>query len=91
MLPSVFANKIDKVIKNNSDYFRGDNEVKKNSLNELKSYFDKRGYVNRLLVEIETDKGKKLEKLVLCKNNYFVNISNEKIYFDDIVNYEIKK
>lgn len=89
-LPSVYANKIDKVIKNNTEFYRGDREVRKD-LRELKACFDNRGYANRLVVEIETKDGNRLEKLVLCKNNYFVNINNEKIYFEDIVNYTIKK
>lgn len=90
-LPSVYANKIDKVIKNNADLYRGDKEVKKKDLGELKRCFDSRGYVNRLSVELETKDGKRLEKLVLCKNDYFININNEKIYFEDIIDYQIKK
>lgn len=89
-LPSVYANKIDKVIKNNTEYYRGDKEIKKD-LRELKNCFDSRGYANRLVVDIETVNGVRTEKLILCKNNYFININNEKIYFDDIVNYTIKK
>ena len=89
-LPSVYANKIDKVIKNNTEYYRGDKVIKKD-LRELKSCFDSRGYANRLVVDIETINGNRTEKLILCKSNYFININNEKIYFDDIINYTIKK
>ena len=39
-LPSVFANKIDKVIKNNDEYFHGDREIKvKKNPYDLKKYF----------------------------------------------------
>lgn len=89
-LPSVYANKIEKVIKNNTEYYRGDREIKKD-LRELKDCFDSRGYANRLIVELDTKNGSRTEKLVLCKNNYFININNEKIYFEDIMNYTIKK
>ena len=89
-LPSVYANKIDKDIKNNTDYVHTDRKVK-SDISELKKEFDNNGYVNRLKVLIRTKDGSKEEKLVLCKDNYFVNINNEKIYFDDILDYDIKK
>ena len=57
----------------------------------LKSCFDSRGYANKLNVEIETKGGRRNEKLILCLKDCFVNIDNKKIYFDDIVDYEIKK
>lgn len=92
-LPSVYANKIEKDIKNNSDYFYGDrNNVKVRDLRELKNEFDNKGYVNRLRVILTMKDGSKRdEKLVLLKNDGLINLSNEKIYFEDIVNYEIKK
>lgn len=90
-LPSVYANKIDKVIKNNTDIVFGDRNTKKKDLTELKMCFDSKGYANRLNVLIETKNGKKLEKLVLCVRDYFVNIDNKKIYFNEILDYEIKK
>lgn len=92
-LPSVYAHKIDKNIKNNTDYFHGDrNNTKVKDLRELKNEFDNKGYVNRLRVIFTMKDGrKKDEKLVLLKNDSFINLNNEKIYFDDIVNYEIKK
>ncbi len=92
-LPSVYANKIEKTIKNNTDYYRGDrNNVKVKDLRELRNEFDNKGYVNRLRVILTMKDGsKKDEKLVLLKNDGVINLSNEKIYFDDIVDYEIKK
>lgn len=93
MLPSVYANKIDKEIKNNTEYYRGDEKIiKKKDLRELKSCFDRKGYANKLSVMLEMKDGsKRSEKLILCIRDYFVNIDNEKILFDDIVDYEIKK
>jgi len=91
-LPSVYANKIEKTIKNNDEYFRGDVGVKVKDLRELKSKFDGRGYVNRLSVYLKLKDGRQIEeKLVLVKNDYFINLNNEKIYFDNIIDYEIKK
>ncbi len=91
-LPSVYANKIEKDIKNNEDYFRGDKSTKVKDLRELKGMFDSRGYANRLPVSLTLRDGRKVsDKLVLCKSNCFINLNNEKINFDDIVDYEIKK
>lgn len=90
-LPSVFANKIDKEIKNNEDYFHAERNTKTKSLKELKSKFDTNGYYNKLNVTIKTKDKTSNEKLILCKDNYFININNQKIYFDDILDYEIKK
>ena len=89
-LPSVYANKIDKEIKNNTEYVHNDRVIKKD-LSTLKKEFDNNGYVNRLKVLIRTKDGSREEKLVLCKDNYFVDINNEKIYFDEILDYDIKK
>lgn len=92
-LPSVYANKIEKKIDNNIDYYRGDGKIEeeKKDIKELKKYFDKNGYVNRLNVLIKTNNGSSLEKLILCKEDYFINIYNKRIYFKDIIDYEIKK
>lgn len=89
-LPSVYANKIDKVIKNNVDVAYGERNVKKKDLTKLKNCFDSRGYANKLSVDIVTKDGKKNEKLILCVKDYFVNIDNKKIFFDEILDYEIK-
>lgn len=92
-LPSVYANKIDKKIDNNTNYYHGENSFKNNKdISLLKSFFDNRGYVNRLSVSLVLKDGKRVdEKLVLCKNDCFVTLDNKKIYFDDIIDYEIKK
>lgn len=92
-LPSVYANKIEKDLKNNTDYYHGDRgRVTPKDLKELKSLFDSNGYVNRLQVLFTLKDGQKVEeKLVLCKTDGFVTLNNQKILFDDIVDYEIKK
>lgn len=91
-LPSVYANKIEKNIKNNDDYFRGDKTTKVKDLRELKAMFDSRGYANRLPVTLTMKDGRKVsDKLVLSKTDHFVNLNNEKIYYNDIVDYEVKK
>lgn len=90
-LPSVYANKIDYDLKNNEDYYYGTRENQHSKdLTLLKKYFDKSGYANKLNVLIKTKNGNKLEKLILCKDSYFVNINNEKISFEDILDYQIK-
>jgi len=92
-LPSVYANKIDKNINNNTDYFHGEKESLRNKdLSILKNYFDNRGYVNRLHVVLKMKDGQvRDEKLVLCKKDSFVTLENKQIRFDDITDYEIKK
>ncbi len=89
-LPSVYANKIDKDIRNNEMMYRGDKEKKKD-LRELKSKFDSRGYVNRLSVKLKLKDGREyFDKLILAKDDYFININNEKVYYDDIIDYDIQ-
>lgn len=90
-LPSVYANKIDREIKNNNELYRGSNEIKKKkSVLDLQKYFDSNGYANKLNVVIKTKTGSKNEKLILLKDNYFININNQRIYFDEILDYEVK-
>lgn len=90
-LPNVFANKIDKQIHNNCEFCYGNSEEKKQDLSLLKSYFDSNGYVNRLKVYFKLTQGEVGTKLVLVKDDYFVTIDNQKIYFKDIISYDIKK
>ena len=89
-LPKVFANKVDKNFDNNIDLYRSDNKSKVD-LHKLRSLFDRNGFLDRGAVEIKTSEGWKLEKLVLLKSNYFVTDDNKKLYFDDIIDYKIKK
>lgn len=89
-LPSVYANVVSKQINNNSSYYRG-RDTTTADLSALKALFDKNGFGDRINVEVKTSSGLNLEKLVLCKKNYFVTIDNRKIYFDSILEYKIKK
>ena len=92
-LPNVYANKIDKKINNNDEfYYNNVREVIENrDLKELKRYFDKNGYANKLVVKLYyKDNNNSVEKLILNRDDYFVNIDNKRIYHKDIINYEIK-
>lgn len=90
-LPSVYANKIDKVIKNNDDFYRSDIKDKRKDVRDLRKYFDHNGYANKFNVVIKSVDGTREERLILYKDDYFVNINNKRIYFKDIIDYEIKK
>ena len=91
-LPKVFANKIDRKINNNVEFYHGDRNNKgTKDISEIRSYFDSNGYVNKLLLNITTKDGTSLEKIILYRNGYLVNIDNKKIYFEDILDYDIKK
>ena len=89
-LPSVYANVVGKQINNYSNYYRSRDDVSV-ELSNLMALFDRNGFGDWNYVEKKTCDGVKLEKLVLCKNNYFVTIDNRKIYFDSILEYKIKK
>ena len=53
-LPNVFANKIDKKINNNDEYYYNNvrEVIEPKDLNGLKRYFDKNGYANKLVVKL---------------------------------------
>ena len=89
-LPKVYANVIDKRINNNTDYYRSNNRTEVD-LYKLRSLFDRNGFADRIEVEIKGRDGWRNEKLVLLKNNYFINVDNKKIFFDEIIDYKIKK
>lgn len=91
-LPGVFANKIDKIIKNNDDYYHEDKKsIVKRDARELSRYFDRNGYTDRLMVKFFYENNKNsIEKLVLYKGDYFVNIDNKKIYLNDVINFEVQ-
>ena len=81
----------EKKFNNNSSYYRSDNNKVVVDLYDIRRLFDRNGFVDRLVVDIKTKNGWSLEKLVLLKNDYFVNVENKKIYFDEILDYKIKK
>lgn len=92
-LPSVYANKIYKNINNNDDVYRSDNSKKMEfrDARELIRFFDRSGYSDRLAVKLfYSDNTDSVEKLILFRNDYFVNIDNKKIYLKDIINFELQ-
>lgn len=89
-LPRVYVNKIDKSFDNNNSYYRNSTESKVD-LYKLRTLFDRNGFADRVSVDMKTNNGWNSEKLVLLKDNYFVDINNKKIYFEDILDYKIKK
>lgn len=92
-LPSVYANKIEKPIKNNTEVFHQERGVKiqKKNPSDLKKYFDRNGYANKLVVLIKTENGERLEKLILYKDTYVINIHNEHIPLSSILDFEVKE
>ena len=92
-LPSVYANKIDKSINNNDDIYRSDNSKKVvfRDVRELIRFFDRSGYVDRLSVKLfYSDNTDSVERLILFRDDYFVNIDNKKIYLKNIINFELQ-
>ena len=90
-LPSVYANKIDKDIRNNDEVFRNDGNVKRRDVRELIRFFDRSGYAERLNVKlVYKDNSSSVERLVLYKNNYFINLDNKKISLSDVIDFEIQ-
>ena len=58
---------------------------------ELIRFFDRSGYTDRLGVKLfYSDNTDSVEKLILFRNDYFVNIDNKKIYLKDIINFELQ-
>lgn len=92
-LPSVYANKIDKSINNNDDIYRSDNSTKVvfRDARELIRFFDRSGYADRLSVKLfYSDNTDSVERLILFRDDYFVNIDNKKIYLKNIINFELQ-
>ena len=90
-LPSVYANKIDKNIRNNDEVFRNDSNVKRRDVRELIRFFDRSGYAEKLNVKlVYKDNSSSVERLVLYKNNYFINLDNKKISLSDVIDFEIQ-
>lgn len=90
-LPSVYANKIDKDIRNNDEVFRNESNVSRRDVRELIRFFDRSGYAERLNVKlVYKDNSSSVERLVLYKNNYFVNLDNKRISLSDVIDFEIQ-
>ena len=97
--PKVFANIINKSIKNNRDvyYYRGVNEIEMidesknvNIRKVLDDIFDSDSFVYKSIVEITLkDRTKLREEIIAMKDTYLLTLSNKRININDIVN--IKK
>jgi hypothetical protein len=98
--PKVFANTIDKTIKNNKDvyHYRGvtdevemiDESTNVNIKKVLDDIFDSDSFVYKSMVEITLkDKTKFKEEIIAMKETYLITLSNKRINVNDIIN--IKK
>lgn len=97
--PKVFANAINKAIKNNKEiyHYRGEiNEIEiidESSVNirkVLDDIFDSDSFVYKSTVEITLkDKTKLIEEIIAMKDIYLITLNNKRININDIIN--IKK
>lgn len=97
--PKVFANTINKTIKNNKEvyHYRGVNEeieiIDESSINirkVLNDIFDSDSFVYKSVVEITLkDKTKLIEEIIAMKDVYLITLNNKRININDIIN--IKK
>ena len=97
--PKVFANTINKTIKNNKEVYhhRGVNEeiemIDESSINirkVLNDIFDSDSFVYKSVVEITLkDKTKLIEEIIAMKDVYLITLNNKRININDIIN--IKK
>lgn len=92
--PKVFANIINKSIKNNKEtyYYRGmDNYIENMDVRSiLDNIFSSDSFVYKSIVEITLKNGTKLnEEIIAMKDDYIITLSNKRILVDDIAN--IKK
>lgn len=98
--PKVFANTINKTIKNNKEvyHYRGisddieiiDESKDFNVRSVLNDIFDSDSFVYKSIVEITLkDKTKLKEEIIAMKDSYLLTLSNKRINIDDIIN--IKK
>lgn len=97
--PKVFANTINKTIKNNKEvyYYRGVNDeiemIDESNVNirkVLDDIFDSDSFVYKSTVEITLkDKTKLIEEIIAMKDVYLITLNNKRININDIIN--IKK
>ena len=95
-LPRVFANKIDKKINNNSNYYVS-NEKKKeivlkpNDINKkISDIFNSTSYLYRANVVITFKNGEVVKKIIGKNKNQLITIDNELIQIDDILDIRLK-
>ena len=100
--PKVFANTINKTIKNNKEvyHYKGINDndeieiIDESDIRSIKSVlndiFDSDSFVYKSVVEITLkDKTKIKEEIIAMKDTYLLTLSNKRININDIIN--IKK
>ena len=84
-LPNVFANKIDKEIKNVQETYYGNRKEIVNVDEFLDKLTDSGRYIFRTSMEIITNSGKSIEKIALRTKDYLLTLSNKKINIKDII------
>lgn len=93
-IPSVFANRIDKKIVNNSTYCvtRSDEVIKKGEIDinsKINNIFKSTGYIYKINVEIVMKDKTIIKKVIGKKNGYLITIDNERININDIVDINV--
>lgn len=83
-LPNIFANSIDKEIKNVQETYFGNNRDGNSVLEVLDRLNDSSKYIFRKSVEIVTNSGRSIEKIALMTREYLLTLSNKKINIKDI-------
>lgn len=83
-LPNIFANSIDKEIKNVQETYFGNNRDGNSVLEVLDRLNDSSKYIFRKSVEIVTSSGRSIEKIALMTREYLLTLSNKKINIKDI-------
>lgn len=101
-LPKVFANKIDKELKNNKTVYYNKNEERKieekdplSSIltvnQKINQIFSSARYVYKADVVITTKNGKLNKRIIGRNRNELITMDNEVINIDDIIDIEFKK
>ena len=100
-LPKVFANKIDKELKNNATVYYDKNEVRNeqkdnsNSIftvnQKINQIFSSARYVYKADVIITTKNGKVNKRIIGRNRNELITMDNEVININDIIDIEFKK
>ena len=93
-LPKVFANKIDKKLSNNANYFVSNKSIqfKENDINKkINQIFSSNNYIYKIETIITLKSGE-INKKIVGKNKYnLITIDNELIPIDDIIDIKINK
>ncbi len=100
-LPKVFANKIDKPLKNNETVYYEKNEDRKEEPTKINSFFSINQKINQIFsssryvykadVIITTKDGKMNKKIIGRNRSELITMDNEVIKIDDILDIEFQK